>query len=123
LPGARLIVQGIARSVDIRGEPTFQAAPYPSTQRNDNMAAKMANRNIKTDQRSTRVEDPHRYTPVDGRGARIYGGAGVVLAEAIRHASSLLAAVGIARVEDDGSLSAGSVSIDGGHPVFAPVAA
>jgi hypothetical protein len=59
--------------------------------------AKMANRNVGVE---TIKDDGDKYV-VLRNGAKVYGGKGVVLAEAVRLATSLQEGAGIAKVEGD----------------------
>ncbi len=60
--------------------------------------AKMANRNVGVE---VIKDDGDKYV-VLRNGAKVYGGGGVVLAEAVRLATSLQEGAGIAKVEGDG---------------------
>ena len=68
--------------------------------------AKMANRNVGVE---VIKDDGDKYV-VNREGFRVYGGKGVALAEAVRLATSLEAAAGIARVNPDGTETAGTVT-------------
>jgi len=80
--------------------------------------AKMATRSLDA-ANAVKVADTNLYTPVDALGRRIYCGVGLALTEAVRLAQSMFAPAGVARLEADGSLTAGSVSFCGEVPVFA----
>jgi hypothetical protein len=52
-------------------------------------------------------DDGARYAVVGASGRRIYPGQGVTLTEAVRLATSLVDGAGLARVEEDGTLTLG----------------
>ncbi|HWK28302.1 MAG TPA: hypothetical protein VNS09_17190 [Solirubrobacter sp.] len=81
--------------------------------------AKMANRNVGVE---SIKDDGDKYVVVRD-GLRVYGGNGVVLAEAVRLATSLVAGAGISRVDADGSLTQGTVNGTGEFIAYEPVAA
>jgi hypothetical protein len=72
--------------------------------------AKTSTRSLNKQTAPAPESDPTRYTAINLAGARIYHGAGVVLAEAVRIAEGLLAPTAIARVEDNGQLTPGLVT-------------
>jgi hypothetical protein len=70
--------------------------------------AKMANRNIGA--QVVVKDDGDKYAVVGADGRPVYPGGGVALNEAVRLGTSLVAAVGIARVESDGTLTPGRIA-------------
>ena len=71
--------------------------------------AKMANRNVGAE---TIKDDGDKYAVVRD-GARVYGGGGVSLGEAVRLATSLASGAGVSRVDPGGTLTVGSVTPEG----------
>ena len=72
-----------------------------------------ANRNV--GQEAAIKDDGIKYTAINAAGERIYRGEGVTLAEAVRLALGLKAPAGVARVENDGSLTPGNVNKETGE--------
>jgi hypothetical protein len=68
--------------------------------------AKMANRKVGVE---TIKDDGDKYIVVRN-GARVYGGKGVALGEAVRLATSLAETAGVSRLNPDGSVTPGTVN-------------
>jgi len=81
--------------------------------------AKMANRNVGAE---TIKDDGDKYAVVRD-GARVYGGGGVALGEAVRLATSLAAGAGVSRVDAGGALTPGTVDANGEFIAYEPAAA
>jgi hypothetical protein len=80
--------------------------------------AKMANRNIGTVEAVK--DDGDKYAVIGTNGKPVYPGGGIGLHEAVRLATSLVSGGGLARVEDDGTLTPGRVELATG--TFEPAA-
>jgi len=81
--------------------------------------AKTANRNVGAE---TIKDDGDKYVVMIGE-ERAYGGRGVALGEAVRLATSLVAQAGVSRLNEDGTLTAGSVTHAGEFRAYEPTAA
>jgi hypothetical protein len=81
--------------------------------------AKMANRNLGVE---AVKDDGDRYAVVSADGRPVYPGRGVALNEAVRLGTSLVAAAGIARIEDDGTLTPGRIGQAGEFEAVTPAA-
>jgi len=79
--------------------------------------AKMANRNIG---QAAIKDDGDRYAVVGTDGKPVYPGGGVTLDEARRLGTSLVAAAGVARLEGDGTLTPGRITLAGEFEAATP---